>query len=116
MIERSVRRQNILFMHNRTQFSAEYFQFIKKLVMSNTATFQSMNQHYLSKVTFSPFSCTSRIEHPVLDRRMFVHYVACFHFLHQILFNFHQKCLAMLRLAERFASLSLKVVCTQLSR
>ncbi|XP_065055791.1 probable ubiquitin carboxyl-terminal hydrolase FAF-X isoform X1 [Rhopilema esculentum] len=51
VIERSVRRQNILFMHNRTQFSAEYFQFIKKLVMSNTATFQSMNQHYLSKIS-----------------------------------------------------------------
>ena len=49
-IERSVRRQNIQFMHNKAQFSAEYFQFIRKLVVSNTATFQSMNPHGFSKV------------------------------------------------------------------
>lgn len=35
-IERGVRRQNIIFMHNRNQFSAEYFQFIKKLVSCNS--------------------------------------------------------------------------------
>lgn len=34
-IEQSVRKQNIKFMHNRNQFNAEYFQFIKKLVVSN---------------------------------------------------------------------------------
>ncbi|KAG8178428.1 hypothetical protein JTE90_019137 [Oedothorax gibbosus] len=34
-IERSVRRQNIKFMHNRNQFSVEYFQFMKKLLMCN---------------------------------------------------------------------------------
>lgn len=34
-IERSVRRQNIKFMHNRNQFSLEYFQFMKKLIMCN---------------------------------------------------------------------------------
>ncbi|GFU01705.1 probable ubiquitin carboxyl-terminal hydrolase FAF-X [Nephila pilipes] len=34
-IERSVRRQNIRFMHNRNQFSVEYFQFMKKLIMCN---------------------------------------------------------------------------------
>ncbi|KZC06489.1 putative ubiquitin carboxyl-terminal hydrolase FAF-X [Dufourea novaeangliae] len=34
-IEYSVRKQNIKFMHNRNQFSAEYFQFIKKLVSCN---------------------------------------------------------------------------------
>lgn len=34
-IERSVRRQNIKFMHNRNQFSLEYFQFMKKLIICN---------------------------------------------------------------------------------
>ncbi|CAG0878863.1 unnamed protein product [Darwinula stevensoni] len=34
-IERSVRRENVRFMHNRNQFSVEYFQFIKKLVICN---------------------------------------------------------------------------------
>lgn len=34
-IERSVRRQNIKFMHNRNQFSVEYFQFMKKLISCN---------------------------------------------------------------------------------
>ncbi|XP_054272313.1 probable ubiquitin carboxyl-terminal hydrolase FAF-X isoform X2 [Macrosteles quadrilineatus] len=34
-IERSVRRQNIKFMHNRNQFSVEYFQFIRKLASCN---------------------------------------------------------------------------------
>ncbi|CAG2062769.1 unnamed protein product, partial [Timema podura] len=36
-IERSVRKQNIKFMHNRNQFSAEYFQFVRKLVSCNSA-------------------------------------------------------------------------------
>lgn len=35
-IERSVRKQNIKFMHNKNQFSAEYFQFIRKLVSCNS--------------------------------------------------------------------------------
>ncbi|XP_063973678.1 probable ubiquitin carboxyl-terminal hydrolase FAF-X isoform X2 [Diachasmimorpha longicaudata] len=34
-IEHSVRKQNIKFMHNRNQFSPEYFQFIRKLVSCN---------------------------------------------------------------------------------
>lgn len=34
-IEQSVRKQNIKFMHNRNQFNAEYFQFVKKLVSCN---------------------------------------------------------------------------------
>nr|CAD7574966.1 unnamed protein product [Timema californicum] len=36
-IERSVRKQNIKFMHNRNQFSSEYFQFVRKLVSCNSA-------------------------------------------------------------------------------
>ncbi|XP_011304639.1 probable ubiquitin carboxyl-terminal hydrolase FAF-X [Fopius arisanus] len=35
-IEYSVRKQNIKFMHNRNQFSPEYFQFIRKLVSCNS--------------------------------------------------------------------------------
>lgn len=34
-IEKSVCQQNIRFMHNRNQFSVEYFQFMKKLISCN---------------------------------------------------------------------------------
>lgn len=34
-IERCVRRQNVLFMHEKNQFSVEYFQFMKKLLTCN---------------------------------------------------------------------------------
>ncbi|KAK7089931.1 ubiquitin carboxyl-terminal hydrolase 9X-like isoform X2 [Littorina saxatilis] len=34
-IERCVRRQNVLFMHEKNQFCAEYFQFMKKLLTCN---------------------------------------------------------------------------------
>lgn len=50
VIEKSVRRQNIQFMHNKTQFSVEYFQFIRKLVMSNVAVFQNVNSFHFPKV------------------------------------------------------------------
>ncbi|XP_032888978.1 probable ubiquitin carboxyl-terminal hydrolase FAF-X isoform X7 [Amblyraja radiata] len=36
VIERSVRKQNVQFMHNRMQYSLEYFQFIKKLLTCNS--------------------------------------------------------------------------------
>ncbi|XP_066599991.1 ubiquitin carboxyl-terminal hydrolase 9X [Prorops nasuta] len=42
-IEYSVRKQNIKFMHNRNQFSAEYFQFIKKLVSCNPHSINRQN-------------------------------------------------------------------------
>ncbi|XP_045395018.1 probable ubiquitin carboxyl-terminal hydrolase FAF-X isoform X1 [Lemur catta] len=35
-IERSVRKQNVQFMHNRMQYSLEYFQFVKKLLTCNS--------------------------------------------------------------------------------
>ena len=41
-IEKSVRKQNIEFMHNRNQFSMEYFQFMRKLLMCNA--------HYITPV------------------------------------------------------------------
>ncbi|XP_052214421.1 probable ubiquitin carboxyl-terminal hydrolase FAF-X [Dreissena polymorpha] len=34
-IEKCVRKQNIMFMHERTQFSPEYFQFMRKLLTCN---------------------------------------------------------------------------------
>ncbi|XP_024944100.1 probable ubiquitin carboxyl-terminal hydrolase FAF-X isoform X6 [Cephus cinctus] len=42
-IEYSVRKQNIKFMHNRNQFSAEYFQFVRKLVSCNPHTINRQN-------------------------------------------------------------------------
>ncbi|XP_076235119.1 ubiquitin carboxyl-terminal hydrolase-like faf [Calliopsis andreniformis] len=42
-IEHSVRKQNIKFMHNRNQFSAEYFQFIRQLVSYNTYVVETPN-------------------------------------------------------------------------
>lgn len=49
-IEYSVRKQNIKFMHNRNQFSAEYFQFIRKLVSCNPHTVNrlTMNERLVS--------------------------------------------------------------------
>lgn len=35
LIERGVRRQNIVFMHDRNQFCPEYFKFIRKLLHCN---------------------------------------------------------------------------------
>ncbi|XP_049853945.1 probable ubiquitin carboxyl-terminal hydrolase FAF-X isoform X1 [Schistocerca gregaria] len=48
-IERSVRKQNIKFMHNRNQFSAEYFQFIRKLVSCNSTPLN--RQHNTDKLS-----------------------------------------------------------------
>lgn len=36
-IKRAVRKQNVHFLHNRIQYSSEYFQFMKKLVTANAA-------------------------------------------------------------------------------
>ena len=37
-IEKSIVKQNVLFLHNRNQFSPEYFNFMKKLISCNTGT------------------------------------------------------------------------------
>lgn len=52
-IEYSVRKQNIKFMHHRNQFSAEYFQFIKKLVSCNPHNInrQNLNEKLVSCMT-----------------------------------------------------------------
>lgn len=64
-IEYSVRKQNIKFMHNRNQFSAEYFQFIKKLVSCNPHNInrQNLNEKLVSLLceTCNAFTCTRHI-------------------------------------------------------
>lgn len=35
VVQRSVRKQNIKFLHNRIHFSPEYFHFMKRIVQSN---------------------------------------------------------------------------------
>ena len=35
VIERAVRKQNVHFLHNRIQYSVEFFQFMRKLVTVN---------------------------------------------------------------------------------
>ena len=35
VIERAVRKQNVHFLHNRIQYSVEFFQFMRKLVTAN---------------------------------------------------------------------------------
>ena len=44
-IERCVCKQNIQFMHNRNQFSVEYFQFMRKLLVCNTHYVQLQPGH-----------------------------------------------------------------------
>ena len=43
-VQRSVRKQNIKYLHNRILFSSEYFTFIKKLVHSNVQLLISIIQ------------------------------------------------------------------------
>ena len=46
-IEKSIVKQNVLFLHNRNQFSPEYFNFMKKLISCNTGTVD-INVFYLN--------------------------------------------------------------------
>lgn len=43
-IENSIRKQNIKFLHHRSQFSIEYFQFIKKIAANNAHLIPRQNQ------------------------------------------------------------------------
>lgn len=63
-IEYSVRKQNIKFMHNRNQFSAEYFQFIKKLVSCNpnNITRQNLNEKPVSSIAHLKYMCMSLVK------------------------------------------------------
>lgn len=44
-VQRSVRKQNIKFLHNRIHFSPEYFHFMKRLVQSNVQIIVNFYQH-----------------------------------------------------------------------
>jgi len=50
-IERSVRKQNIKFLHNRTQFCSEYFQFMRKLVTINASQDASADSEELYMIS-----------------------------------------------------------------
>ncbi|CAF4338544.1 unnamed protein product, partial [Adineta steineri] len=51
-VQRSVRKQNIKFLHNRIHFSPEYFHFMKRLVQSNVQVIVNFfqQQHGENKV------------------------------------------------------------------
>jgi len=58
-VERSVRKQNIKFLHNRILFSQECFAFIKRLVQSNVHYLLNIiqqQQQYEDKVLFTNVS------------------------------------------------------------
>ncbi|XP_071440611.1 ubiquitin carboxyl-terminal hydrolase 9X isoform X2 [Hetaerina americana] len=63
-IERSVRKQNIKFMHNRNQFAAEYFQFIRKLASCNIPTIPARHPHILG----GPLHSIQLQHHNALDK------------------------------------------------
>lgn len=46
VIERAVRKQNVHFLHNRIQYSIEFFQFMRKLVTANAAQENSVSGQY----------------------------------------------------------------------
>ena len=57
VIERCVCKQNIEFMHNRNQFSVEYFHFMRKLLVCNTHYVQLQPGH--DKLVGGHFPCHS---------------------------------------------------------
>ena len=51
VIERAVRKQNVHFLHNRIQYSVEFFQFMRKLATANAGLENSVRED------FCCFSC-----------------------------------------------------------
>ena len=51
VIERAVRKQNVHFLHNRIQYSVEFFQFMRKLATANAGLENSVRED------FRCFSC-----------------------------------------------------------
>ena len=51
-VQRSVRKQNIKFLHNRILFSPECFAFIKRLVQSNVHHLINMMQQHEDKLPY----------------------------------------------------------------
>ena len=44
VIERAVRKQNVHFLHNRIQYSVEFFQFMRKLATANAGLENSVRE------------------------------------------------------------------------
>lgn len=71
-IERNVLKQNVEFMHVRSHFSPEYFQFVKKLVGTNhhlmPATVSVEPLVSLNKKVFSAFDIAQALKLYVLTK------------------------------------------------
>jgi len=78
-IERSVRKQNIKFMHNKNQFSAEYFQFIRKLVSCNSPPVnrQHSNEKLVSYIVLC-FSNSPPVNRQHSNEKLVSYIVLCF--------------------------------------
>lgn len=69
-VQRSVRKQNIKFLHNRILFSQEFFTFIKRLVQSNVHQLANLSQQQqlqeteVEEVTNVSSALSSRIHRP----------------------------------------------------
>ena len=62
-VQRSVRKQNIKFLHNRILFSQECFAFIKRLVQSNVhqlANLLQQQQQFQDQIAFTNVKNSSR--------------------------------------------------------
>ena len=46
VIERAVRKQNVHFLHNRIQYSVEFFQFMRKLATANAGLENSVREDF----------------------------------------------------------------------
>ncbi|XP_078379070.1 ubiquitin carboxyl-terminal hydrolase 9X-like isoform X2 [Oculina patagonica] len=51
VIKRAVRKQNVHFLHNRIQYSMEFFQFMRKLVAANATLENSLDMEQLSMIS-----------------------------------------------------------------
>jgi len=56
VIERAVRKQNVHFLHNRIQYSVEFFQFMRKLVTANAAQENSADIEPLAMISIKLIS------------------------------------------------------------
>jgi len=71
-VQRSVRKQNIKFLHNRIHFSPEYFHFMKRLVQSNVQVIVTFfQQQHGDKIASTN---VKKILFEILNRKTFVSY------------------------------------------
>ena len=63
-INKCVRKQNIMFMHEKTQFCPEYFQFMKRLLTCNQIYTHSQQDKLVSRLCFGQVDT----EHQILCR------------------------------------------------